>query len=45
MLLERGLTLSYETIRKWGIKFGQLTLVSYAAKEHKARISGILMRL
>ncbi len=22
MLLERGVTLSYETIRKWGIKFG-----------------------
>ncbi|KZL17591.1 hypothetical protein PsAD2_03128 [Pseudovibrio axinellae] len=22
MLLERGITLSYETIRKWGIKFG-----------------------
>ncbi len=22
VLLERGITLSYETIRKWGIKFG-----------------------
>ncbi|SER70096.1 putative transposase [Pseudovibrio axinellae] len=24
MLLERGITLSYETIRKWGIKFGPI---------------------
>ena len=44
MLLERGIVVSYETIRRWGCKFGPFAPSCYAERNRRARISGIWTR-
>ena len=41
MLLERGIVVSYETIRRWGRKLGRPTQSDCAERRRRERISGI----
>jgi putative transposase len=41
MLLYRGIVVSYETIRKWGLKFGQAYANSIKQRAPDEGISGI----
>ncbi len=43
MLLERGVVVSYDTIRRWGHKFGGNTLVGYSVSQPARMMSGIWM--
>ena len=44
LLAERGLDISYETVRRWFIKFGSLSHRIYAAIDQGPATIGILMR-
>jgi hypothetical protein len=44
LLLERGIVLSYETVQRWALKFGQLTLAVSGARHQAAVTFGTWMR-
>ena len=42
LLAERGLDVSYETVRRWVLKFGRRSLVSFAAGVRDQHRDGII---
>ena len=44
LLAERGLDVSYETVRRWVLKFGPLFAREFAADAYGRRRDGISMR-
>jgi putative transposase len=44
MLLERGIVVSYETVRRWALKFGPVYAAASSAKLRAGKTSGIWMR-
>src|SRR3954467_9850050 len=44
LLAERGLDLSYETIRRWVLKFGPVVAEGCGSSDHVRAIAGIWMR-
>ena len=44
LLAERGLDVSYETVRRWVLKFRPLFAQNFAIDVHDQRLSGILTR-
>ena len=44
MLLERGIVVSYETVRRWALKFGLLTPTASNARSRAGATSGISTR-
>ena len=41
MLLERGVVVSYETVRRWALKFGPASLAASGARRRAGATSGI----
>ena len=44
MLLERGILVSYETVRRWALKFGPRTLAASSASRQAAMTSATSTR-
>ena len=44
MLAERGIDASYETVRRWALKFGRSYTDRIARTDHGPRIAGILTK-